>query len=669
MPDQTLEFLIKTRAQVGGSHEAAKALESNVKAAEHLNEALKEAVPGVGAVEGALGKLGEAATVTAVGITAVAAGVGLAAESVKEFMSVETAFAKLDSALARSGQLTDEYRSKLAEMAGELQKTTGKDDDEWMSVLTKLTQFGANSGNIDKSVEAVKNLAGILDGDLQSASMMVSKALQGQFDLFGRYGLRISETGTQTQRFNQLCEELAKRGGGQLEAQLTTLSGKTTTLWNNIKDITKGIGGWIASTGIIQEALDGLNSLLGKIAGSVEKLPDKLKGLTNAQNTATTSTEAQAAASTRLKLELEGIDRAYESQQRRLKTMASARDQLLASQKALELAELEEKAKKTGMSPSQLARNRMDLDKKYLGLETENKNSDLENERQGLLYKQEVASKRIADMQVLVDKHRANQDYNEKIVEPRMKMRASSEKEIRTLEDKTRQYDDLTKGVDSSIMSPSEKARWDENQRDKTKIGNLYRQLAANPALEYRSMAGAEMSVSQLKKSIDDFSSDTRDKVDPRLFEINQQIKTNKAKQEIDNKTLEANWRKETPDEDLRSQAYAEADKYSSAQKANSANEYNRQRYRQYYSQGQTPPSPTDRNFFAHSDSVTQHPEWFGGIKKAQQAASEAKEGAQSFNELMDMLLGSLKDFKATADQAKAGVKAIQEQNGNGRDR
>jgi hypothetical protein len=225
MPDQTLEFLIKTRAEVGGAQQAAKALEANAKAAEKLNEAAKDVVPGLGAVEGALGKMAGGATVASVAIGATAAAVGLAAESVREFMGVETAFAKLDSALARSGQLTDEYRAKLAEMASELQKSTGKDDDEWLGVLTKLTQFGANSSNIDGAAEAVKNLAGILDGDLQSASMMVSKALQGQFDLFGRYGLRVAETGTQTQKLNQLFEQLAKRGGGQLEAQMQTISG------------------------------------------------------------------------------------------------------------------------------------------------------------------------------------------------------------------------------------------------------------------------------------------------------------------------------------------------------------------------------------------------------------------------------------------------------------
>lgn len=687
MADNGMEFRITTTANTAGAKEAEKALQANVKAAEHLNDKLKEVVPGLGAVEGAIGKMGAGATVATVAIGGTAAAIGLAAASVKEFMGVEDAFARLDAALARSGLLTDAYREKLAAMASELQKTTGKDDDEWLNVLTKLTQFGADASNIDAATEAVKNLAGILDGDLQGAAMMVSKALKGSFDMFGRYGLKVSETGTQTQKLNQLFEELAKRGGGQLEAQMTTLSGKTTTLWNNIKDVTKGIGGWIASTGIIQGALDGLNGIIAKLAGTVENVPSKLKGLTNAQATATASTEAQAAASAKLLLQLESIDKAYENQQRQLKSMASARDQLLASQKALDSALLDEEAAKTKMSAPELARRKMLLDKKYLGFETENKKTDLENERQGLLYKSEKKYSILKPYKEDVERDKADMadaarknptvdllDKSISDLEEKIKRSESTARQVGislttaglTLGNRLVRDGGSSETVDSVLPDVRAMEQSDRDTLDRLRMMRIkHRPVVVRPNVDDRKKT--------LKEKQDKFSEDFNENTEPRLIEIDQELRTVSEKAEIDKRRLESQWRKDTPDDELKRQAFSELDQSNSAQKASASNESMRQRYRRYYSQGPSKPSSTDRDFFSPSPERPSNPAFVGGSGDGDFTRAVAAIVKLSGN--ISILTDSLEKAAAASESAKAAAAAVdkklgvvQGQNKNRRD-
>lgn len=644
MSDQnqsSYEILIKTRADNSGAEAAGKALEANAKAAEHLNDSAKEAIPGLGGVENALKAMGGGPVVA--GIAAVAAGIGVAAESVKEFMGAEESFAKLDAALARSGQLTDDYRTKIAELAGELAKTTGIDDDEWIGVITRLTQFGATSGNINAATEAVKNLAGVMDGNLQGASEAISKALQGNYSAFGRLGISVSETGTQAQKLDDLFRQIADRGGGQLEARMQTLSGKTTALWNNVKDITKGIGGWIASTGILQTALEATSNVAGWFAEKLEKIPDKLKGLTNAQNTATASMEAQAAAAAKLRTELDAINKANEIADRRQKAMASNRDQVLQSNKALELAQLEEFAAKNKWTPTQLARGRRDLDVRYLGWETRNKKEDLETERQNLLYRQYGDADRIRNMQAQVKKDREDAKFDKEVAGPRFAERAQIMKKIAAIKEEMSKHtwDDVVlepgiAGVLTPTMAESAE-RKAKNETNAKELAYLYDLLKKRPEIAKRpdtGWAGRQKSLTDMET---EFQKNTTGNVDPRLFEIKEGLKTTDRVYKNAVETRNSQWRKDTPDPDLNSQMQGEMAQASASAKAQGRVESQRFEYRQYYT--------------------------------AQAAAREAKEGTAAIAEVMQSLLEALRQLKVTAESGNAGVKQIQEQRANGRDR
>lgn len=197
------------------------------------------------------------------GTAAIAAGSTMAAfeaarRSIDAFAGAQLEVAKLDAALSTSGQFTDEYREKLQLLADQLQETTAISNDEWLGVLTTLTKFGADSSNIDQYSEAVKNLAGFLGGDLQTASFLFGKAMQGSTEMLGRYGIQVDKSKSQTEQLNDIMAQVAARGGGQLEAMAGTLSGSWKGLGLSTDDLFKSFGRIISETGVLQAVMTGL---------------------------------------------------------------------------------------------------------------------------------------------------------------------------------------------------------------------------------------------------------------------------------------------------------------------------------------------------------------------------------------------------------------------------
>ena len=211
------EVKIRVRTTEAGGPSALQ------KARRELGE-LVNAVPGVSAV------LGRVATVTGVVATAIAG----AAKSLREFAKGQDAVAGLGAALAQTGNLTEETSQRLQGLASALQEATAIADDEWIGVLTRLVQFGAKPESLGMHAESVKNLAGVV-GSLSTATDLYSRALQGNFEMLGRYGIRVKD-------LEELQRVAAERGGGQLEARAKTLSGQFRNLTNSVRDVFEAFG-------------------------------------------------------------------------------------------------------------------------------------------------------------------------------------------------------------------------------------------------------------------------------------------------------------------------------------------------------------------------------------------------------------------------------------------
>jgi hypothetical protein len=425
MPD--LEILIKTRAELSGAQAAAAELERQIGKAKALGEeyghlvpklqhahaeiaksqaagvgatpadmfgaireGLREVVPGFAAVDGMASKLG-AGTLggIAAGFVAVRASIGLAKKSLDEFAEAEQYVARLDAALAQAGQLTEAYRERLQELAGELQRTTGVADDQWIGVLTRLTQFGADPDSIERYTEAVKDLAGLMGGDVQSAGNVFARALQGNFEMLGRYGIRVEEAGTQTDRLNRVMEQLGARGGGQLEAQTKTLTGRMTGLGNSVTDVFKGIGRLIAGTGVLQGALDFAGNAAEWWADKLEGAIPKAAGLQNALQKTTESSAEAAQAQTRAASALQETAKwageaanKYAALNEQVERQRRLQDEADNAEKAERKAKVDAAEKMGLISPRQAIRQRAALDREY-AIRSQNRADEADNAKLG----------------------------------------------------------------------------------------------------------------------------------------------------------------------------------------------------------------------------------------------------------------------------------------------
>lgn len=247
--------------------------------------------------------LGSGATVAA-WAAGIAGAFALAAKGLQVFAEKQQQVAKLDAVLANQGKLTDEYREKLQALAGAQAKATATSGNDWLQALTTLNKFGADTSNIDQYTEAVKNLAGFMEGGIPEAAFLFGKAMQGQHQMLTRYGIEVDSSKTRTEQLADIMRQAAEKGGGVLEARAQTITGQFDAFNGAVKKLFGGLGNLISQSGLLQAGLAHLTytlNLLGKMFPAAVPAADGLKNSLSAL-----SPEAQKATAS-LK-ELAGID-------------------------------------------------------------------------------------------------------------------------------------------------------------------------------------------------------------------------------------------------------------------------------------------------------------------------------------------------------------------------
>lgn len=154
----------------------------------------------------------------------------VAKEAFGEYLDKQSALAELDSALDKAGQATEEYRDKLKDLAGEMEVTAGISDSALLKSLGTLTRMGMRPDEVDGYAEALKNLSALMGGNVEQAAMMLGRAMNGNFETFGKMGFQAKST-------EELFRQLAERGGGLAEARMKTLEGQAQNVANALQDL------------------------------------------------------------------------------------------------------------------------------------------------------------------------------------------------------------------------------------------------------------------------------------------------------------------------------------------------------------------------------------------------------------------------------------------------
>jgi len=376
MADHTVEVILRLIQQ--GNFAGAIAELNKLQGAAAANTE-EQAAMAAGAKElntelHAAGKAAEVKTAALQRLTLAGAAAGaaivLAKEAVEAFAEKQHAIVSLDAALANQGQLVDSVREKYQGLADDLERLTNIDDSNWVNALATLSKFDADPARIEEYANAVKNLAGFMGGDLQSAAFLFGKALQGHYEMLGRYGIEVSEAGTKTEKLNELMEQLAQRGGGQLEARAKSLTGGFAGVKIAVGNLLEGLGNLISSTHVTEVALYILSGTINGLASIFPSLTEKVGDLGNKfKELATDAGGAQTA----VKDAVEATTVALDKQGKEILRVRQLQDSMGDAQTAAKLADVDAREARGELQPHQVtaerARIKRDAESAKLGTE------------------------------------------------------------------------------------------------------------------------------------------------------------------------------------------------------------------------------------------------------------------------------------------------------------
>jgi hypothetical protein len=340
-----LNEINKLKAATGSTKEEQAALSAGAR---ELNTQLHEQDAAATATAAGLNKIAVA------GVIATAALAG-AKTAVAEFAEAELAVISLDAALANAGNLTDETREKLQRLASEVGDALGIADESILKASATLTKFGAKPEQMEQYLESVKNLAGYIGGDFESAAFAFGKAISGNAQMLSRYGIEVENGTTQTEKLNSIMEQLAQRGGGQLEARAKSLAGGFAGLKIGVGNLFEGIGNLISRWHVLQVSMEVLGGIMKGLAslfpGTVEQtgnLENKFKDAASAAGELGTSAEeAQKKTAEAVKTANEALD----EQIKKLLRIQQLHDRVLGEVTAGKLADVDREEVEGRMKP------------------------------------------------------------------------------------------------------------------------------------------------------------------------------------------------------------------------------------------------------------------------------------------------------------------------------
>jgi len=198
----------------------------------------------------------------------------------------EKSIVSVNAALAATEQLSPTAAANLRDLAGALQRATNIDDSAWMESFSTLIRLsGVSASEMERHATTVQGLAGLIGGDLSTATMLYTRALNGHFDMLGKCGIALDENASKQEKLAAL-QEKAAGATGLVAAQVDTVSGAWVGFKNSILDAGKVVGEFLAKGWHLKEVLQSWANALQSILP--KRIDPDTSGLKNIENTAKT---------------------------------------------------------------------------------------------------------------------------------------------------------------------------------------------------------------------------------------------------------------------------------------------------------------------------------------------------------------------------------------------
>lgn len=197
------------------------------QALDSFSKRFKDAFSGVGLATAAATK----------GLDLVQGALGGVASAFKETIALaneqERLQRKLTAALSLTGDATDENIAQIEAFNTAMQQRLGIGDESLLQVEANLLALGIEKSRLQEATKATIGLAQVT-GDLNSASRLVGRALQGETSALTRYGIKADSVAEVQDKLNDLFT-LA-------EAQSGSYATQTARLDANLGDLGEAIG-------------------------------------------------------------------------------------------------------------------------------------------------------------------------------------------------------------------------------------------------------------------------------------------------------------------------------------------------------------------------------------------------------------------------------------------
>jgi hypothetical protein len=176
--------------------------------------------------------------------------------SVEAYAESEAASKKLTTALQAQGNATPTVIGRFKDLSEQFQRTTVYDNDLVTSMEALLVQVGnVAPAQMEKALTAATDLASGLGIDLQTATLLVGKAFEGETGTLKRYGIVIDEAKLKTQGVSAVLDGIQQKFGGQAQAEIDTYAGKIKQLANEWEDLKKAVGESVVNDDVLKLAL------------------------------------------------------------------------------------------------------------------------------------------------------------------------------------------------------------------------------------------------------------------------------------------------------------------------------------------------------------------------------------------------------------------------------
>lgn len=177
-------------------------------------------------------------------------------DSVKAYIKQENAVNGLNRALRRIGEGRESKR--LQEFAKEMQRVTSYGDETTIAIMKMGLNMGISAKQMEEATRAAIGLSAGFDNiDVTTAMQLVGKAVNGNTAMLSRYGIKLSETGTKQEKFN----ELLKKGNDLFQlATADTFGQRLIQLGNAWGDLKEQIGDFILQLTGFYDSMDGAKS-------------------------------------------------------------------------------------------------------------------------------------------------------------------------------------------------------------------------------------------------------------------------------------------------------------------------------------------------------------------------------------------------------------------------